>query len=548
MKVVIVGGVAGGASTAARLRRLDESAEILIFERGGEVSYSNCALPYHIGGVVEDEEELLLQTPESLWERFRIEVRIFSEVTAVNRTSKSVQIRDLKSGREYSESYDQLVLAPGAEAVIPPVHGVHLPEVCVLRSMEDMRRIERRISEESCRRVVVIGGGFIGLEMAENLRRRNLEVILAEGTEQIFPPFDPEMAAILAGEMRAGGVQLSLGQPVRAILPQEDGCRVLCGDQEWECDLVLLAVGVRPEGHLAVESGLEVNARTGIHVDESLRTSDPDIFAVGDVAEIRHRMTGQSTMLPLAGPANRQGRIAAANLAGRNRHFRGVVGSSVCQVFHQTAACTGLNEKTLKTQKIPYEKVYLSPSQHVSVYPGASPLTMKLLFSPEGKVLGCQCVGAEGVEKRVDVIAAVIQLGGTVSDLAELELCYAPPYSSAKDPVNYAGFLAENVLEGLSPIRHWHDLEARDRETSVLLDVRTPEEYEEGHLEGSRNIPVDELRERLEEIPGDREIWIYCQVGLRGYIAQRILMQRREGQNIYNLSGGYRLLQLIGVV
>lgn len=548
MKVVIVGGVAGGASTAARLRRLDESAQILILERGGAVSYSNCGLPYYVGGVIPNADDLLLQTPQSFWDRFRVEVRLFSEVLSINPEDKTVRIRKTDTKEEYIETYDRLVLAPGAEALVPPISGSRLPRVFSLRTVEDAARLRAEAIAQGCRSAVVIGGGFIGLEVAENLREVGLDVALAEGSDQLLPPFDPEMAAIAAKELEHSGVRLLLKHPVKEIRAVGDVYQVCCGDQTLECDFVVMAVGVRPESALAVQGQLDVNSRKGVVVDEHLRTSSPHIFAAGDVVEKYNMISEQPVMLPLAGPASRQGRVIADCLAGLDSRFDGVIGSSVCKLFRLTAACTGLNEKTLKDLNRPYEKVYLSPAHHVGVYPDASPITMKLLFALDGRVLGCQCIGTQGVEKRVDVIAAVIKLRGSVSDLAQLELCYAPPYSSPKDPVNYAGFLAENVLSGLSPIKHWHDLAARDKESSVLVDVRTRDEYAQGHLEGSINIPVDELRDRIDSLPQDKEIWFYCQVGLRGYIAQRIAMQLRREQRIYNLSGGYRLLAITGIL
>ena len=547
MKVVIVGGVAGGASTAARLRRLDEQAEILLFDRGGYVSYANCAFPYYIGGVVEDQEDLFLQTPESFWTRFRIQVRTNSEVIRILRRDKKVEVRDLTDGHIYEESYDKLVLSPGAEPVIPPVEGSRCPGVYSLRTVQDTFRIRDMAVRQGCQRAVVVGGGFIGLEMAVNLRNLGAEVTLLEAAGQVFPPFDPEMARIVEMELQENGVQVKTSCGVQGIVPCDGGYQVNCADgSSLPCDFVVMAVGVRPESTLAREAGLTVNQRGGIVVSPSLQTDDPDIYAVGDVIQVENEISGQPVQLPLAGPANRQGRIAAENLDGGEQVFSGVIGTSVVEVFQQTAACTGLNEKTLQALNVPYEKVYLSPNQHAGFYPGACPMTLKLLFSPQGNVLGCQCIGREGVDKRVDVIASVLHFKGTVADLAEMELGYAPAYSSAKDPINYAGFLAQNVLSGRSPIKHWNDLENRDREKSVLVDVRTSGEYAMGHLDGSVNIPVDELRERLDQLPKDKELWIYCQVGIRGYIAQRILMQSRPGQKVYNISGGYRLFKLIG--
>lgn len=542
MKVVIVGGVAAGASAAARLRRLDETAEIVMLERGGEVSYSNCGLPYYIGGVVPNADELLLQTPQSFWARYRVDVRVQSEVTAIDRKKKTVHVKNTATGEEYEQPYDRLILAPGAEARKLPIEGAELPGVYTLRTVQDAVQIRKAAVDRGAKSAVVIGGGFVGLEVAENLRHAGLEVCVMEGTDQIFPPFDQEMANIVTGEMERNGVRVYTKCAVEKIQTKENSLQVCSSQVNVNCDLVIVAVGVVPESGLAKACGLEVNERGGIVVDSQMATSDETIFAAGDVVEKFHRISQQRTMLPLAGPASKQGRVIADNLVGIASSFSGVLGASVCKVFGLTAACVGLNEKTLQAQKKAYETIYLSPSQHVGVYPGASPLTMKLLFGMDGKVLGCQCVGTEGVEKRVDVIAAAMRFGGSVSDLAEMELCYAPPYSSPKDPVNYAGYIAENVLSGRAPVKHWHDLAGRDENNSVLLDVRTPEEYQQGHLKESINIPVDELRERLEELPKDKEIWVYCQVGLRGYIAQRILMQCCPGQNIYNLSGGYRLL------
>lgn len=551
MKVLIVGGVAAGASTAARLRRLDENAEIIIFERGGEVSYSNCGLPYYIGGVIADPDELLLQTPESLWARFRIDVRTFSEVTSIDRNTKTVEVRKTTTGECYTESYDKLVLAPGAEAILPPVPGADLPGVCTLRTVTDTMRIHELVRLQNCHHVVVVGGGFIGLEMVENLRNDQVDVTLVQHSAQVFPPFDPEMAAIIQKELEANHVSVEMNTTVEKIEADNGRYRVKCskGGEEREllCDLVVVAIGVRPESGLAVAAGLKANTKGGILVDEYLRTEDEDIYAGGDVIEVKNQVSGKKMQLPMAGPANRQGRIIAANLAGGKETFDGVIGSCVCKIFRQTAACTGLNEKTLIAQGIAYEKVYLSPAQHVGVYPGASPLTMKLLFAPDGRVLGCQCIGTDGVEKRVDVAASVIHFHGTVHDLASLELCYAPPYSSAKDPINFAGFLAENALSGRSPLIHWSDLAARPTD-AVLIDVRTPREYAAGHLKGSINIPVDEIRQRLAEIPENRPLWIYCQVGLRGYVAQRMLMQLRPRQKVFNLSGGYRLIKIAGLI
>jgi len=549
MKIVIVGGVAGGASAAARIRRLDEKAEIILLERGEAVSYANCGLPYYIGGIIENSEELFLQTPESFWRRFRVQVRIRNEVVRINREDQTVTVRKVDTGEKYEESYDKLVLSPGGEAFVPPVDGAKLPGVYTLRTVEDTLAIRELAKEKAHQRVVVIGGGFIGLEVAENLRMEGLEVTIIEGADQIFPPFDKEMAAIAQKEIEKEGIRVVLDSMLKRISQVETGYEVeTASGEKFRCDFVIMAIGIRPESHLAVEAGLEVNDKGGIVVDRFMRTCDENIYAAGDAVEVLHLISGRKGMLPLAGPANKQGRLIAANLSGNNKEgFAGVIGSSVVKLFGLTAACTGLNEKSLIAFKMPYEKIYLSPPHHAGYYPGGEAITIKLLFSPDGRVLGSQCIGREGVEKRVDVIATVIKMKGNVSDLAELELCYAPPYSSAKDPVNYAGFIAENVLTKRSRIKHWEDLAKRDPASAILIDVRTAEEYQEGHLSGSINIPVDELRERMTEIPEDKDLWIYCQVGLRGYIAQRILMQARQ-QKVFNLSGGYRLLQISGMV
>lgn len=544
MKVVIIGGVAGGASAAARLRRLDEHAEIVILERGTEVSYANCGLPYWIGGIIQDEEELFLQTPESLWERFRICVRTRSEAERILTKEKRVLVRNLETGALFEETYDKLVIATGSRPVQPPIEGGQLPCVYSLHSIWDAERIHAAVEQKKHGCGVVIGGGFIGLETAENMVRKGMSVTVVEAADQIFPALDSEMASILQTEAEKKGITFYLNAPVTGIYPDGEQWRVRFGKTgSVLCDLVIMAVGVRPESDLAREAGIAVNARGGIVVDQQLRTSAQDVYAAGDVAEVTHLITGEKVMLPLAGPANKQGRILAANIAGGEEKYGGVVGASVVKMFSQTAASVGLTEKVLRKEGLPYEKIYLSPLHHAGYYPGAEPLTIKMMFAPTGRIWGFQCVGEEGVEKRVDIVSTVIQAGGDVSTLAQLELCYAPPFSSAKDPVNYAGFLANNILSGLAPVRHWEDWRVCEKSRVCLVDVRTDEEYKEGHVPGSLSVPVDQLRDRLGELPMDQEIWVYCQVGLRGYLAQRILMQN-EFRTVYNLSGGYRILQM----
>lgn len=549
MKVVIVGGVAGGASVAARARRLNEKAEIILFERGNDVSYANCGLPYYIGGVIEDEEELFLQTPESFWNRFHVKVRVQTEVVSVDKEAKKVTVRDLKSGEEYDENYDKLVLSPGGAAFVPPIPGKDLPKVYKLRSVADTFQIKALVESKEAKRAAVIGGGFIGLEIAENLCHRGLEVTIVEGVNQVFPPFDFELAGLVKAELLANGVNVVLDAPVKGIFEGETGYIVQYGDGgSLECDFVVMAIGVRPDTVLAESASLKLNARGAIVVDEYMRTSDPDIYAAGDAVQTKNLVSGQMGVLPLAGPANKQGRIIAENLFEEEKiPFKGVIGSSVAQVFNQTFACTGLNERTCKALGIQYKKIYAEPFHHAGYYPGAKQLTIKLIYAPDGKILGCQIAGEAGVEKRIDVVATAIKFGGKVSDLAELELCYAPPYSSAKDPINYAGFIAENEMSGRGQVWTWDMLAGRDKDKTVLVDLRTSEEVEAGAIPGSINIPVDELRDRLDEIPKDKELWVYCQVGLRGYIGQRILLQ--SGFNhVLNLSGGYRLLTVCGLL
>jgi NADPH-dependent 2,4-dienoyl-CoA reductase/sulfur reductase-like enzyme/peroxiredoxin family protein/rhodanese-related sulfurtransferase/TusA-related sulfurtransferase len=538
-KVVIVGGVAGGASAAARLRRLSEDIEIILFERGEYISFANCGLPYHISGVIAERERLLVQTPQTMRKRFNIDVRTFSEVVRIDRENKRVIVRDLKADKEYTESYDRLILSPGAEPVRPPIPGIHSPGVFTLRNLADMDAILARIKDAKASRAVVIGGGYIGLEMVEALSERGLASTLVELEPQVMGTLDPEMAAPLADELRLNGVNLLLNTSVQTISEENGTLSVqLSSGDTVTTDMVIVAVGVRPETHLAKEAGLTIGARGGIVVKPSMQTSDPHIYAVGDAAEVTDFVSGATTLIPLAGPANRQGRIAADHICGRDSAYRGTQGTAICKVFNLAAATTGLNEKGLKRTGIACEKIYVHAASHAGYYPGARQISLKLLFAPDsGKILGAQAVGADGVDKRIDVIAAAQRAGLTVQDLQHLELCYAPPFGSAKDPVNYAGFVASNVLNGDMPICHADDV-VNPAPNQLLLDVRTTDEFERGTIPGAICIPLDELRERLNELPRDKEIMVFCQVGLRGYLACRILNQR--GYRCRNLTGGYK--------
>jgi NADPH-dependent 2,4-dienoyl-CoA reductase/sulfur reductase-like enzyme/rhodanese-related sulfurtransferase len=536
-RVLIVGGVAGGASAAARLRRLDESSEIVLFDRGPHVSFANCGLPYYVGDVISDERKLLVASRETFRDRFNIDVRVEHEVLGIDRAQKTLRVRDLRSGEEREEPYDVLVLSPGAAPIRPAAPGIDLPGVFVVRTIPDSRRIRGWLSERAPREAVVVGGGFIGLEMAENLVHRGLSVTIVEKLPQVMPPLDPEMAAPLAENLRARGVTLRLSEGLAAIEPDGDRLVVVTDrGGRIATDLVVLSIGVRPETRLAHEAGLVLGRGGGIVVDDRMRTSDPFIYAVGDAIEVHDVVVGQETILPLAGPANRQGRIAAEAIAGRATRFRGVQGTAIVGVLGLTAGITGASEKGLRRAGVSdYGAVYLHPGHHAGYYPGAHPIHIKLLFSrDDGRILGAQAVGEEGVDKRLDVFATMIQMGGTVHDLAEAELCYAPQYGSAKDPVNVAGMMAGNALRGDMPLADWRALSTT---TAMLLDVREPDEFEKGHLEGATNIPLSQLRKRASEVPHGREVWVYCAAGQRAYFAQRLLRQR--GVDALNLSGGY---------
>ena len=546
MKIVIVGGVAGGATAAARIRRLDESAQVVVFERSGHISYANCGLPYYIGGVIQDPAELTLQTPESFWRRFRIDMRVRHEVLAIHPEKKTVSVRSLDSGEEFEERYDKLLLSPGAQPTQPQVPGVGLERLFTLRTVEDTLRIRRFVEQARPRSAVLAGGGFIGLEMAENLRELGLDVTIVQRPQQLMNPFDPEMASFIHGKMRQRGVKLLLGRTVEGFEDAGSRVRVLLkGEEPLQADMVVLAIGVTPDSQLARDAGLALGIKGSILVNDRMETSAPDIYAVGDAVQVKHSVTGEDALISLAGPANRQGRIAADNICGGDSRYPGSQGSSVLKVFDMTAAVTGINERSAKRAGIRWDKVYLSPANHAGYYPGGRMMTMKVLFDPDTlRLLGAQIVGFDGVDKRIDVLATAIRAGMSALDLAELDLAYAPPYSSAKDPVNMAGFMMENLSRKLVKQFHWDQADALPRDGSaLLLDVRTPMEYQRGHLDGFVNIPVDELRERLGELPQGKPVYLVCQSALRSYLACRVLAQ--EGFDCSHLAGGYRLYESV---
>ncbi len=538
LRMVVVGGVAGGASAAARARRLSERAVITMFERGPHVSFANCGLPYHVAGVIADRKRLLVQTPESLRARFGLDVRVNTEVLRIDRERRSVLVRERLSGREHREPYDALVLSPGAEPVRPPIPGVDDPRVTTLRNMEDMDRILELLAQGGSRAVLVVGAGYIGLEMAEALRHRCADVMLVEKLPQVMGVADPEMVTPLHDELRRNGVDLRLNVSVDSFEPQGEllGARLSDGSRP-AFGLVLLAVGVRPDTRLAREAGLEIGPSGGIRVDEHMRTSDPAIWAVGDAVEVSDPVTAAPAVVPLAGPANRQGRIAADNVFGRRSRYHGTQGTAICKVFELAFATTGATERGLERAGRPYRRVYVHPADHATYYPGAQPISLKLLFDPgDGRILGAQAVGKSGVDKRIDVIATALRAGMTVFDLEDAELCYAPPFGSAKDPVNMAGFVASNVLR--EDVELWEPEElARLSPAQLLLDVRTPQEFCAGTIPGAVCIPVDDLRSRLSDLPKDKELLVFCRVGLRGYVAARLLAQ--HGFQVRNFSGGY---------
>ena len=540
MKYLIIGGVAGGATVAARLRRMDEKANIILFERGKYVSYANCGLPYYIGGTINSREKLFVQTVKGFTNRFRIDIRTEQEVTAIRPDKKEVEVKNLSTGETYTESYDKLVLSPGAEPLRPGIEGIGSKKIFTLRNVPDTDTIKAYVNEEKPKRAVVVGGGFIGLEMAENLHEQGIHVDVVEMANQVMAPLDFSMAAIVHQQLTDKGVGLHLEDGVSRFEEKDGGVTVhLRSGKQIATDMVLLSIGVRPETRLAKEAGLSLGSLGGIAVNEYMQTSAPDIYALGDAVEVRHLVTGKPALIPLAGPANK-GRIVADNIVyGNKEMYPGTMGTSIAKVFDLTVATAGANAKLLKREKIAYLSSYTHSASHADYYPGAIPLSVKILFAPEsGKLLGAQVVGFAGVDKRIEMLAQVIQRGGTVYDLIELEHAYAPPYSSAKDPVNMAGFVAENILKGKSRIIHWREIDGLSADT-IRLDVRTREEYKLGTIPGFINIPVDELREHLAELPKEKPIVVTCAVGLRGYLAYRILTQNGF-TNVRNLSGGYK--------
>lgn len=540
MKVIIIGGVAGGASAAARIRRLDETAQIIVLERSNYVSYANCGLPYFIGGVIREQAELTLQTPQSFWERFHIDVRVRNEAVDIDVKSKTVAIRRLDTGEIYHEQYDKLLLSPGAKPVVPHLPGVTSDRIFSLRTVEDTLRIRKFIEEYKPATAVLVGGGFIGLEMAENLTAMGISVTVIQRSNQLFAPMDADMASFIHAQMRSHGVKLELEKTVTGFSSKGGKPVTMIKDSEpISSDMVLLGVGVEPDTVLAEKAGLALGIRGAVAVNEYMETSVPDIYAVGDAVEVSHFVTGKKSLISLAGPANKQGRIAADNICGGNSMFKGTQGSSVIKIFEMTGAVTGINEKTAEAAGIVYDKVVLSPVSHAAYYPGGQTMYMKVLYEKETlRLLGAQIAGYEGVDKRIDVIAAAIRMGMTADKLAELELAYAPPYSSAKDPVNMAGFMIENLETEKVAQFHWNDVEKLKCDGSMtLIDVRTAEEFDSGHIKGFFNIPVDELREHIEEFDIRNPVYVVCQSGLRSYIACCILSQ--YGFECYNLSGGY---------
>lgn len=537
-KVIIVGGVAGGASAAARLRRLDEEAEIILLERDGYISFANCGLPYYIGGMIKDRNRLLVQTPEAMKERFQIDVRINSEAIKLDSQNKKITVRSKERGI-YEESFDYLILSPGAKAIKPGIPGISGNRIFSLRNISDTDTIKAYVDRNAAGTAVVIGGGFIGVEMAENLVERGLQVTLVEAAPHILAPFDSDMVVLAEKELTDQGVRLILGDGVKGFRELGNQIEItLDSDTTVTADLVILAIGVAPDTAFLKESGLELGPKGHIIVNDGMETNIPGIYAVGDAIEVTDYVTGSKTAIPLAGPANKQGRIAADRIAGLHSSFKGSQGTSILKVFSLTAASTGANERTLQKAGITYKTITIHPVSHASYYPGSVPMTLKLIFGEDGRVLGAQGIGYEGVDKRIDVIATVIRMKGTVEDLAELELSYAPPFSSAKDPVNMAGFVAQNVISGRSHLITWDEVEKLSKEEYLLLDVRSELEYRNGHIDGAVNIPLDSLRERLKELPKDKKIIEYCQVGLRGYVADRILSQ--HDFEVMNVTGGYK--------
>lgn len=545
MKTIIIGGVAGGASAAARLRRLDEKAEILLLERGPYISFANCGLPYYIGGDITQKENLTLQTPESFRSRFRVDVRIRSEATEIHPENKIVRIRNLETGETYDEKYDTLILSPGAEPIRPPVEGIESSRVFTLRTIPDTMKIKRFLLEEKPHSAVIVGGGYIGMEMAENLKKAGLSVTIVEKADHLIAPLDFDMAADVHRYAKSEGIKLILNNGLKSVSETEEGLKIGLEQGSLSADMLLLSVGVRPETSLAAGCGIRLNSRGAIVTDSQMRTNIPDIYAVGDAVEIQDFVTGQPASIPLAGPANKQGRIAADNICGLDSSYSGTQGSAVLRFFQMTVATTGLNERAAKAAGLDYDKTYLYSASHASYYPGGSNMSIKILWDKKSlNLLGAQIVGFDGVDKRMDVLATAIRFGAKVTDLANLELCYAPPFGSAKDPVNMAGFVAENVITGKLRQFFWEDVESLPRDGSVtLLDVRTNTERSRGFIDGFMHIPLDSLRDHLEQIPKGKPVYVHCHSGLRSYIACRILMG--NGYECYNLAGGWRLYESV---
>ena len=545
MKVIIIGGVAGGASCAARLRRLDEAAEIVILERGEFISFSNCGLPYYIGGKITQKGDLTLQTPKSFKSRFNIDVRVWNEATSIDTDKKTVTVKDLLTNEVYEEHYDKLVLSPGAAPIRPNIEGVDSEKVFTLRNIPDTLKIKRYIDTAHPRSAVVVGGGYIGIEMAENLKCAGLDVTVAELADHLIAPLDFDMAADVHRYLKDNGIRLALGNGVKKIKETENGLTVELRHGAVSTDMLIMSVGIRPETALAKAADIAVNARGNIVVDRHMQTSVPNVYAVGDAVQVQHFITQEPAFIPLAGPANKQGRIAADNICGIPSEYRGTQGSSILKLFDMTVATTGLNEKDAAALGINYDKTYTYSASHASYYPGASMMSVKVLWDKNThRILGAQIVGFDGVDKRMDVISAAIRFGAKVTDLADLELCYAPPFGSAKDPVNMAGFVAENVISGKMKQFFWHDVEALPRDGSVtLLDTRTKTEVSRGRIEGFIHIPLDSLRENLHLIPKNKPVYVHCHSGLRSYIACRILMG--NGYDCRNLAGGWRLYESV---
>lgn len=546
MKVVIIGGVAGGATAAARIRRLDEQAEIIVFERSGYISYANCGLPYYIGDAITDPEALTLQTPESFFSRFQITMKVRHEVTAIHAERNVVSVKNLETGAEFEERYDKLLLSPGAKPSLPPVPGTDIDRLFTLRTVEDTFLIKDYINKKKPRSVILAGGGFISLELAENLRHLGMEVTIIQRPKQLMNPFDEDMASFIHSEMRSHGIRLLLGHTVEGFEETENGVRVLLKEEApLSADMAVLAIGVSPDTRLAEMAGLKLGIKNSIIVNERMETSVPNIFAVGDAVQVKHFVSGEDSLISLAGPANKQGRIAADNICGKDSRYSGSQGSSIIKVFNMTAAVTGLNEKSAKKAGLSVDKVILSPMSHAGYYPGGKVMTMKVVFEKETyRLLGAQIVGYEGVDKRIDVLSTAIRAGMKATDLNELDLAYAPPYSSAKDPVNMAGFMIENIASGQLKQFHLEDINDLPLDGSVtLLDTRTEGEFSRGHVTGFINIPVDQLRENLNKLPKDKPVYVMCQSGLRSYIACCIL--KGEGYDAYNFSGGYRFYDAV---